>query len=183
MEIKITEKKSQNVLFSIFYFLFSRKKGFTLIEIAVVMGIVVLLSVVGLGSLFNRRSRVDLDNTTRQIVALLREAQSRSAAQENGTIWGVHFDNAATTTFYALFKTSYNASNTVGSYPLSTVVRFSTASIPSGRTLDITFAQISGNPSTSTPLTLELFSGSRSGGSVIATSTITPNASSGLIQF
>lgn len=130
-----------------------------MIELLIVIGVIAALAFISVTTLVGRRSRVELDNTSRKIVATLREAQSRSAAQEGGTIWGVHFDNATSPAFYALFKTSYNASNTVSRYPLSANVRYATSSVSSGGTLDITFAQISGIPSTSTAITVELFTG------------------------
>jgi len=139
-----------------------------LIEILVVVGIIVILSATTLMSLIGRRGSQELDQATRKIAALLREAVSRSAAQEGGVIWGVRFSNSTTTAFYALFKNSYSASNVIGQYPLPMNVRYATSSIPSGGTIDITFAQISGAPSTSTSITLQRVAGS----AVISTSTI-----------
>ena len=136
------------------------KKGFSLIELVTVAAVMVIISVVVITNLFSRRSKTDLDLTTRKIAATLREAQSRSAAQEGGTIWGVHFDNAASVPFYALFKTAYSSANAVGSYRLPPSICFATSSVAQGSTLDVTFAQVSGLPSTSTSITLNLVSGS-----------------------
>lgn len=133
------------------------ERGFTLIELAVVIAIVGIISVVAVANLFGRRGQVDLDNSTRQIVAVLREAQSRSINQEDNIVWGVHFDNTTTTSgFYSLFKDTYSAANTVSRYNLPNRVRFATSSITGGSTLDITFTKISGIPSTSTSIALQL---------------------------
>ena len=155
-------------------------KGFSLIELAVVLGISLVLGVVVLTTLLGRRSRVELDNTTKQIVSTLREAQSRAVSGEGNTVWGVHLENSTTTaSFYALFYTSYTTSTKLGYWRLPTSIRYATSSIAQGSSLDITFAQISGLPSTSTSVTL---GGTGGGGVVTATSTITISAG-GLITF
>jgi len=125
-----------------------------MIETLVVLGVITLITVVALATLLGRRSRVELDNTTKQITALLREAQSRSVSQEGGTVWGVHFENSTgTAPFYALFKGgTYSATSVVGYYRLPTSVQYSSSSISQGGSLNITFSQISGIPSTSTTL-------------------------------
>lgn len=138
--------------------------GFTVIEILVVVGIITLVSVISLATLVGRRSRAELDSTTKQIIALLREAQSRSASQEDGTVWGVHLENSSSTTpFYALFHTSYSATNTVSHNRLPSSVRYASSSIAWGSSIDITFAQISGEPLASTSIALELSPGGGGG--------------------
>lgn len=153
--------------------------GFSLIELAVVMGITAIMAVVALSFFYTRKSRLDLDSTTKQVVATLRQAQSRAVAQEGGTIWGVHFANTTTSPFYALFYTSYSAPNVVGSWPLPSDVSYATSSLARGSTLDVTFSQISGLPSTSTSVTLNLATG---GGTASASSTITIS-STGSVSF
>jgi type II secretory pathway pseudopilin PulG len=133
-----------------------------LIELLIVIGIIAILASVTFLSLFGTRRQNDLKGATQSIVALLREARSHSVAQDSGTIWGVHFDSTVTPAFYALFKTSYNSSNTVGYYSLPVNIRYATTSFSASGTLDITFTQISGTPSASTTVTLELFSGAGS---------------------
>jgi type II secretory pathway pseudopilin PulG len=155
------------------------EKALSLIEIITVAAIAVILSVVGFSSLVSNRSRLTLDSTTKQITALLREAQSRSTAQEGGTIWGVRLDNNTSTPFYALFKTSYSSSSEIGHYGLPVNVKYATSSISQGSSVNITFSQISGQPSTSTSITVNL---TGSGGAIISNSTITIS-SSGLIGF
>lgn len=139
---------------------FRKSEGFTMIETLVVLGVITVITVVALATLLGRRSRVELDNTTKQIAALLREAQSRSVSQEGGTVWGVHFENSTgTAPFYALFKGTYSATSVVGYYRLPTSVQYSSSSIPQGGSLNITFSQISGIPSTSTTLGINQVAG------------------------
>ncbi|MDP2598657.1 MAG: prepilin-type N-terminal cleavage/methylation domain-containing protein [Candidatus Liptonbacteria bacterium] len=121
------------------------RRGFSLIEIAAVIGIIVIVSVVAFVNLQGRRNTVDLNNTTQQIASLLREAQSKSVSQTSGQVWGVHFENAATP-FYSIFSGStYSASAETGHYRLPNNVCYS--NISSGSSQDVTFASISGQPS------------------------------------
>ena len=70
-------------------------KGFTLIEILVVLGISVILAMGGLFSLSNLRKHQALRLAAEGMVAFLRDSQQRSIGQEDGVGWGVHFDNSA----------------------------------------------------------------------------------------
>jgi type II secretory pathway pseudopilin PulG len=129
--------------------------GFTLIEIIITLGVFIVLSGIVLVNITGQKSLTDITNTSAQIVATLRQAQSDSMAQKNGVSWGVHFSNATNTTpFYALFTTSYSPTTTVGYYPLPASVAYNTSSLASGATLDILFSQLSGAASASTSILL-----------------------------
>lgn len=141
------------------------RAGLSLIEISIVVVIISIVTVVAVSNLVGTRSKAELDNTTKRIVALLREAQSRSISQDENTVWGVRFDNSTTTKpFYALFKTSYSAANVVSRFNLPGSVQFVTSSIDEGGTLDISFVQLSGVPSTSTSISLKQTRGEGGGG-------------------
>src|SRR3989338_5433970 len=79
------------------------KKGFTLIEILVVLGISVILATGGFLALWNLRRHQALDLSAQKIVAVLRDAQARSIGQENGLAWGVHFENGADPDSYWIY--------------------------------------------------------------------------------
>jgi len=87
--------------------------GFTLVEILVVVGIIVLflgLSIVQLRS-FQQVSY--LENIGKEAIAALRLAQSRTLASEGALQYGVHFDTTATPHQYTLFQgSSYGARDT-----------------------------------------------------------------------
>ncbi len=111
------------------------RKGFTLVELLVVFGIMIALGAVVFANLAARRSNADLTATTQKTVTLLRQAQSDAAFQENNAqandvAWGVHFANTtATPPFYALFTGSYMASTTVGYYVLPPTVAYQTSTL------------------------------------------------------
>jgi len=150
----------------------SFRNGFTLIETIIVLGVLVVISVVMISSLFSRRGRTDLDNTARQIAALLREAQGRSVAGESGMSWGVHFENATTSRpFYALFRNIYGTSTRAGLYTLPLTVGFSTSTIAAGSSTDVVFGKVSGFPSASTKIGVFLVSDLRQSSTItVATS-------------
>ena len=72
-------------------FLLAGNKGFTFIEVLLVIGIIGVL--VGLAIPFYQSFQVSsqLDNSTQEIVQTLRRAQARSMASESLSAFGVHF--------------------------------------------------------------------------------------------
>ena len=153
-------------------------RAFTLIELLIVIGIIVIISGVTVVSLVGRRNTGDLTNTASQIAILLRQAQNDSLSQKSGMSWGVHFENAtATAPFYAFFSsTTYSASNVTGYYRLPNTVGYLTSTLSSGSSLNITFSQIAGTASASTSIGLYLIS-QPSSQSVISI------ASSGVVSY
>jgi type II secretory pathway pseudopilin PulG len=147
--------------------------GFTLIELIITLGIFIVLSGIVIVNIAGQKSLTDITNTSAQIVATLREAQSDSMAQKNGVSWGVHFSNATNTTpFYALFTTSYSPTTTVGYYPLPGSVAYNTSSLASGATADVIFSQLSGAASVSTSIMLYM---PKQGVAVSSTISISPS--------
>lgn len=166
-------------LHSTFYFLHSNKKGTTLVELLIVVAIISVISIVSLLSLLGRSVQTDLNNVTEQMASLLREARSRSVSQASSTSWGVHFDNSTTTApFYTLFfSQTYSSSTTIGYYKLPSGIAYATSSISSGSSVDITFAQLSGQASSSASVKIYISSKG------IANSSTISVASSGAVSF
>jgi len=132
------------------------RKGFTIIELILVLGIMIAVGAVVFANLAGKKNNADITATTQEVATLLRQAQSDAAFQENNTqasevAWGVHFANTtATPPFYALFTGSYAASTTVGYYSLPATVAYQTSTLPAGATVDVIFSPITGVSSTST---------------------------------
>jgi len=82
------------------------KKGFTLVEISVIIVIlIVLISIsASIFLLFNKES--SLSSNTEEIINTLREAQNKSLASEGASRYGVYFDNTSSPNQYILFKGS-----------------------------------------------------------------------------
>jgi len=141
-----------------FHIPYSGRKGTTLVELMLVIAVIAALSFISFLSLLGRKGDTDLKNTTEQMASLLREARSRSVSQASSTSWGVHFDNAATSSpFFAIFySVTYSTSTTIGYYKLPSTLVYATSTIPSGSYKEVTFSQISGLASASTSITIFL---------------------------
>lgn len=153
-----------------------RRRGFSLVELLVVIGIVVSISGIAILSLSGRSSETDLNNAVNQISVTLREAQSRSISQSEGTQWGVHFANtsAPTDPFYAMFAGSqYSVSNERTHNKLPKGVAYSTNDVAQGGTKDVVFSQITGKPNVPISIALYLVDDPQT------TLTVTVNATSG----
>jgi prepilin-type N-terminal cleavage/methylation domain-containing protein len=138
----------------------SSRRGFTLIEILVVVAILSTVSLVTFLGFFGRKRATDLSSVNSQIVAVLHEAQNRSMTQYQGSAWGVHFESGTSTfSFYALFHDAYSTTTVADRYVLPSDTQFASSTIPAGTSLDIVFAQITGIPSASTTITVDLVSG------------------------
>ena len=159
----------------------ARRSAFTMIEIVIVLVLMTLIGLVVLPNLFGKKRSNDLATTKQQLAAVLHEAQSRSISQVQGMSWGVHFSNAATGATYALFSGTYSPSTTVNQYVLPPDVQFSSSSVPSGGTFDLIFGQITGSPSASTSITVNLVAGGGSASVAVTSTTITVNGA-GLIS-
>ena len=87
-----------------------KQRGFTLVEILVVVGIIGLFLGLSLVQLRSFQQVSYLENTGREVIAALRLAQSRTLASEGALQHGVHFDTTTTPHQYTLFQgSSYGA--------------------------------------------------------------------------
>ncbi|GEM_PF-1630420 len=89
-------------------------KGYTLIELLIVSGILVVILAVGSLGLLNYRSLQDLRLTTQSVASTLRDARSNATTGEDGLSWGVRFVGGArgTATLYSTGGINYLASAT-----------------------------------------------------------------------
>lgn len=82
-------------------------KGFTLIEILVVVALIAILATAVVVSTVSFRSQIDLNTAAQNILNTLRIARAKTLASESASQYGVHFESGQ----YVLFKgTSYNPS-------------------------------------------------------------------------
>jgi len=125
------------------------RKGFTLLETLIVIGVMAIIAVAGLSLNSGLWRKNALDNTNQEIISLLNLARQKSISQEGGYQWGVHFENPANDRgFYALYYNSYSSSTQSEIRYLSDPVIF--ISPTTSDSLDILFNKLIGNISTST---------------------------------
>lgn len=128
---------------------FEGGRGFTIIEVLVVVAISAILSVVGFVSLSKYSIRQAVRSDTSDVAATVREAQRRAVAQQDGGGWGVRFDASSTPRQYEVFfGGAYSATSTRHTYSLGRGVSFTR---PRGGTiLDLSFTARTGTVPTST---------------------------------
>ncbi|MDX1607849.1 MAG: type II secretion system protein [Candidatus Spechtbacterales bacterium] len=89
----------------------SNKKGFTFIEILIVLGISTVLLAISLSIYFTLSRRGGIDTDMQRVVSALRLAQNRTISSNNYSPHGVHFDSSADT--FTMFEGSaYSSTNT-----------------------------------------------------------------------
>jgi len=80
------------------------KKGFTLIEMSIIIGILIVLVSISASAflLFSKES--NLSSNAEEIISALRQAQNKSLASEGASRYGVYFNNTSSPNQYILFK-------------------------------------------------------------------------------
>lgn len=134
------------------------QKGFSLLELLIVIAIVVTLAAVGNGMYRNFGKTVELSSVSQTIAADLRHMQSKAMTGEGGFKWGGHFVNGTPDDYYVLFSTSGTtyADGTTVSIATTTFSKNITLSNPAeGNSKDIIFNKISG---TTTATTIDIVS-------------------------
>lgn len=133
-----------------------KHEAFTLIELLISMALVTILSLIGFINLFGYRQNQDLKNAASGVVAVLRNAQSRSALGEEGARWGVYFDNTSSTAgFYDLFSGFSYATTSVSAHNvLPRNVQFNLPGPGSSST--VVFSPVGGLPNASTTIKVSL---------------------------
>lgn len=129
------------------------RKGFTLIEILLVMGITIIMATMGSIALNSFLKFRELESAMREVVLRVRDAQQRAITQEEGSAWGIRFINsAAGQDSYILFKGT-------PSVPITTTImnaRLEWEEPTINNTIDITFSKILGGITVNTPVTLKI---------------------------
>ncbi len=114
-------------------------------ELLISMAILVIIASVGFVYLGGYRRTADIDATLQKMVSFTREAQMRAKSGQDGVAWGVHWENPlAGEDFYALFKNTYSATNTVETIMLGNDVEFTNPT--TGNFYEAIFQRITGDP-------------------------------------
>ncbi len=127
----------------------SIQRGFSLLELLIVIAIVAVIGTIGAGSYRNFGKTVELTSTAQMIASDLKQMQSKSMIGERGYKWGVRFEKASPNDRYMTFSTltDYASGTTTSTTTLSNGITFSD---PATGFKDIIFNKISGTISAAT---------------------------------
>ena len=134
---------------------FSLQKGFTLIEILIVITVLAMISTLIFASFSKFNSAQILNGTTQTVLSILDEARALTLASKNNLSYSVHFE----TSKVVLFKgTTYSASDTDNDVTiLNNRVTVSDISLNGGGS-DVLFDKLTGKTSQSGTITITLTS-------------------------
>lgn len=121
----------------------SRRAGFTLIEMLVVVFLMVLLFQISITAFFGITKQQSLDKDVETAYSLLLKARNQTINGESGLHYGVRFASTSISLFQG---TVYSAASTTAVYDFSNRTYLDSIDL-SGGTYDVYFQKITGAPS------------------------------------
>ncbi len=120
------------------------QRGFTMLELIIIVAIVAIIGVGSIGSLRNLGKSAELSFTAKVIAADLRLMQAKAMIGEGGRMWGVRFEkNSILGDRYMHFSTLTNYASGITT-ATTTLMKGITFSDPASGIKDIIFSKISG---------------------------------------
>jgi prepilin-type N-terminal cleavage/methylation domain-containing protein len=117
------------------------QKGFSLVELLIVLAILSVLFVVFLARFTTFGQQVDMESASQRIVSAFQLARNQTLASEEESVYGVHFE----TNKYVLFKgNDYATSTDKKEYDLDKTEIYEINLLPSGTT-DVIFTRVRGS--------------------------------------
>ena len=135
---------------------FQLNKGFTLLELILVIGILAILGTAGFGIYFNFQLNIKVEEEGNKIQSILRQAQQKAISGEENSQWGIRFVYSQTGfQYYDIFwGTSYLTGTTTEKFYLPSGVEFTNPLASS--TIDIIFNKRTGEVATSSPVIISV---------------------------
>ncbi|TSC71094.1 MAG: Uncharacterized protein G01um101470_746 [Parcubacteria group bacterium Gr01-1014_70] len=130
-------------------------RGFTLIEILVVIAIAAILFTIVVSGFSGLRQNSDLSHAIDDSVSYLQSARAKSLSAENATVYGVHFETGRFVLFTGTTYDAGNAANIVRLLP--STVETSAISL-NGGAVDVVFKRLTGETDAYGTITFRLIS-------------------------
>lgn len=135
-----------------------KNKGFTLIEILIVVGILAVLIAVVSPAFSTMRNNEVLKSTTADIVSAIDKARSQTLASVNSLEYGVHFESSKIVIFQGTTYSSGDANNE--DIFISSPASISNINLTGGA-VDVYFDRLSGAPSKTGTITVSVSSSTK----------------------
>lgn len=116
-------------------------KGFSLIEVMVVLTIVVMITIIASFSLREMNKGQILDKSTLTVLSVLNEARSMAMSSKDFSDYGVHLEQSSIISFKGAVFNGNDLSNK--EYDINNIVKISEISLSQGGS-DIVFKKVSG---------------------------------------
>ncbi len=126
-------------------------KGFTLIEILLALGILAIISILGVMSLSNVNKDRALVVETERVLSLISKARSFTLSAKNGGAYGVHFETQKAVLFKGPTYTSGIVTNEIQA--INAEVKISAISLVGGGT-EVLFSKLTGATTQTGTITL-----------------------------
>ena len=78
---------------------FQLKRGFTILEMLIAIAVLVILATIIIGAMANFRDSSEFNRAVDEVVAIIREARSKTLASEDGFQFGIHFESSRVVLF------------------------------------------------------------------------------------
>lgn len=124
------------------------KKGFTLMEILIVMGTIILLVGISIKVFYNQKSSATVDRDTDNTLNYLQKARNQSLSSVNNTTFGVRITSTSTSLFEG---TSYSVSSARESFSFGAGTTVTTSL--SGNATQLYFNRLTGEPTATGTIT------------------------------
>ncbi len=151
---------------------FKKEYGFSLIELLIIIGIVILLIVMIVPSLASFRKNQALQNTTNAIVSLLQEARGQTLASYNTTFYSVRFETDRAILFSG---GSYNSSDTTNKVVVFDIPVVLQTTVLNGGGVSVSFDRLKGTTSQHGTITIGISGGESRTVSISSSGVITRN--------
>ena len=127
------------------------KRGFTLLEMILVLAVIAVVSGILLGAFASFREASQLTETHSSIIGILKDARSRTLASKGNSNHGVHFEEIKTVLFKGSTYSSSDPSNEI--YLLPAGIKISSINLTGGAA-DTVFTRLLGTTTASGKITI-----------------------------